>query len=90
MEKNEDGVWTMSLGRIAWWLAFIPALIIWIKAKGGLSDGVSNYDISPNHLTILLTLASYNFGKKLADAVTGIMAAKKAQNKNIIEEDGPG
>lgn len=87
MEQREDGMWTMSLGRVAWWLAFIPALVIWIKSKGGLSDGISNYDISPNHLTLLLTLAGYNFGKRIIDTVVSVRKTPKAP---VAEEDGPG
>jgi hypothetical protein len=94
MERGEDGVWTMSLGRVAWWLAFIPALVIWIKSKGGLSEGISNYDISPNHLTLLLTLAGYNLGKRVLDTVAGVVVtgkkSKRTTKVTVAEEDGPG
>ena len=33
MEKNKDGMWTMSLGRVSFWLAFVPALIIWVSGN---------------------------------------------------------
>ena len=72
MEKNKDGIWTISLGRVSFWAVFVPALIIWISGNGLLSDGISLKDISPNHLTVLLTLAAYNFGKKLTDTVSDI------------------
>lgn len=80
MEKSQDNVWTISLGRISFWLLFIPALVIWVSGDGVLSDGVPVKDISPNHLTLLLTLAAYNFGKKLTDT------ANKMWGKN----NGPG
>jgi hypothetical protein len=80
MEKNSDGVWTISLGRVSFWLAFLPALVIWVSGNGALEEGVSLKDISPNHLTVLLTLAGYNFGKKVADTV------KQVWGNN----DGPG
>ena len=84
MERNEEGMWTISLGRVSFWLAFIPALVIWANGGGNLEDGVSLKDISPNHLTILLTLAGYNFGKKVADTV------KQVWGKNDGGNDGPG
>jgi len=69
MERKGD-IWAISVGRVSWWLAFTPALQIWIL-KGGAQD------IASNHLTILLILAGYNFGKKVVD---------KFSQKN----DGPG
>jgi hypothetical protein len=84
MEKNQDGVWTISLGRVSFWLAFVPALVIWISGSGTLEEGVSLKDISPNHLTVLLTLAGYNFGKKVADTV------KQVWGKTDDQSDGPG
>lgn len=80
MEKNKDDMWTISLGRVSFWLAFLPALAIWIGGNGTLEDGLAVKDIAPNHLTILLTLAGYNFGKKVADSV----------NKIWGKNDGPG
>jgi len=51
--KNKE--WTISIGRVSWWGAFIPALHIWITC--GIED------IAPNHIAVLLLLAGYNFGK---------------------------
>lgn len=73
MEKNKDGIWTVSLGRVSWWFIFLPALFIWITGNGILSGGEALKDISPNHLTVLLTLAAYNFGKKSIDAIRNIL-----------------
>lgn len=85
MEKNSDGEWVMSTGRVSWWLAFLPALYVFLAAfvaTGAADAAVSTLsrDITPNHLTVILTLAGYNFGKKAVDA------AKKIWGKN----DGPG
>lgn len=56
MEKK-DGKWYISVGRVSWWLAFSPALYIWV-------DTLGENDITPHHLTVLLLLAAYNMGKK--------------------------
>jgi len=80
MEEGVDGKYTISLGRVSFWFVFVPALIIWISSQGNLEDGIAVKDISPNHLTILLTLIGYNFGKKAVDI------AKKVWDNN----DGPG
>lgn len=56
MEENK-GKWYISIGRISWWLAFSPALYIWI-------DTLGKQDITPHHLTVLLLLAAYNMSKK--------------------------
>lgn len=73
MEKNKDNMWTISLGRVSFWLAFVAALVIWVKGNGSIKDGIPLKDISPNHLTVLLTLAAYNFSKKAMDTVKGIL-----------------
>ena len=67
MEKNKDGFWTISLGRVSFWLCFISALTIWTNEK----------DISPNHLTMLLTLTGYNLGKKVMDIVNNVLGKKE-------------
>lgn len=79
MEKNNKDQWVISIGRISWWLAFTPALYIWLD-NNGTADPELMKDITPNHLTILLTLAGYNFGKKVMDGV----------NKVWGKGDGPG
>lgn len=79
MEKDAVGMWHLSLGRVSFWLTFIPALYIWINGGGVLIDG-SVKDISPNHLTMLLTLTTYNFGKKVASVVNQVWG----------KNDGPG
>lgn len=81
MEKDSDDRWVISIGRCSWWLAFLPALYIFVAAGTLEAAGeVVSKDITPNHLTILLALATYNFGKKIADTV------KKVWGKN----NGPG
>lgn len=85
MEKNKKDQWVISIGRVSWWLAFLPALYIFITAfiTSGTVDGATEIitkDITPNHLTILLTLAGYNFGKKVAETVNNVWG----------KGDGPG
>lgn len=79
MEKK-DGEWTTSIGRIAFWMAFVPAVYIWHSGGGSLEAGEALKDISPNHLTTLLALAGYNFGKKVTDTASNIFG----------KSDGPG
>lgn len=55
MEKK-DGQWAISIGRVGWWIAFLPAVYIWIFTAG-------TQDITDHHSTILLILATYNLGK---------------------------
>ena len=72
MEKNDKDEWNLSLGRVSFWIVFIPAVYIWVSGNGTLADGISTKDISPNHLAILLTMITYNFGKKVSDVVKKI------------------
>jgi hypothetical protein len=83
MEKKGDQ-YVVSIGRVAWWMAFIPAVSIWISSKGTLDAGKVIKDISPNHFNILVVLAGYNFGKRITDT------AEKIWAKNAEENDGPG
>lgn len=53
----------ISLGRVSYWLAFLPSLYIWVYL---------GKDIQPNHLMLIMTLLAYNFGKKGVDAYTSI------------------
>lgn len=85
MERDDVGEWAMSTGKVSWWLAFLPALYIFMASfvSSQVGEGaaeVLSKDITPNHLTILLTLAGYNFGKKVASTVTKIWG----------KSDGPG
>lgn len=85
MEKDKKDRWTISIGRVSWWLAFLPALYIFIAAFAAtenVTDAAElvSRDITPNHLTVLLTLAGYNFGKKIADTVNNVWG----------KGDGPG
>lgn len=94
MEKDKDGLWVISIGRVSWWLAFGPALYVFIAAfmattnVNEASEMISR-DITPNHLTILLTLAAYNFGKKAIDTVEKVMT-RNSQNSAPEPTDGPG
>lgn len=71
MEKKDDK-WTISLGRVSFWLVFLPALYVWLSGRGILNDGMAVKDIAPNHLTMLLTLAAYNFSKKAIKVVSDV------------------
>jgi len=71
MEKK-DGEWTTSIGRLAFWMTFLPAVYIWHKGGGSLEAGEALKDISPNHLTTLLALAGYNMGTKAIKAADNI------------------
>lgn len=86
LEKDSKDQWAISTGKVAWWLAFIPAIYIWSSGKGILGDGGEALkDISPNHLKMLYTLAAYNFSKK------GLEVAKKYLSKSEPNSlDGPG
>lgn len=93
MEKNDDGLYVVSIGRVAWWMAFLPAIGIWIAGGGKLDAGDAVKDISPNHFNMLVLLAGYNFGKKLTDTVKALFG-KKTDDAEEPEEkgeaDGPG
>ena len=84
-EKDKTGEWVISIGRVSWWMTFLPALYIFIAAFQSTSNVTEAAemvprDITPNHLTVLLTLAGYNFGKKVAEVVTKVWG----------KSDGPG
>ena len=91
MEKDYDsGRYVASLGRISFWMVLIPALHIWITGKGLLEEGEAIKDISSNHLTLLLSLLGYNFGKKASDTVSNIITIKNNNRPPPQPENGPG
>lgn len=71
--ERKRGKWIVSVGRFSWWMAFMPALYIWIQSGG-------KQDITAHHVSVLLLLAGYNFGKKVVDRL----------KNNGNENDGPG
>ena len=86
LERDRKDRWVISTGKVAFWLAFLPALYIFIDAflatKNITTSGqMVSRDITPNHLTILLSLMGYNLSKKVAD-----VAHKVIDNKS----NGPG
>lgn len=87
MEKDEDGTWKVSLARVSFWLAFLPAVVIWCYGRGIMDEGGSRFDISPNHYNTLLMLAGYNFGKKVADTVKSVMAGKQQEKEEVPNQD---
>ena len=68
MEKKDDK-WIVSMGRVSWWMVFIPAIVIWMSSGAALDDKDPMKDISPNHLSVIVMMAGYNFGKKVVDSV---------------------
>ena len=55
-EKNDSGEFKRaSLGRIAFWIAFLLAVWVWITSTG---------DIQSAHTQLLYTLLAYNLMKK--------------------------
>ena len=59
----------ISLGRASWWVIFGSAVKILLSGNS----------ITDHHLTVLLLLAGYNFGKKVVDKM-----------KQPAPTDGPG
>lgn len=68
-EKDSEGKWKLSTGRVSWWLALSPAVYNWFG--GG--------DIQPQHLAALTLLAAYNFGKHGLEAVKSIKTKKSEE-----------
>ena len=89
MEEGWDGKYVVSSGKVGFWLVLGSALYIWLSGHGNLQDGVALKDISPNHLTALLALMAYNFGKKGLDHIESIWG-KKLSIETKTNEDGPG
>ncbi len=66
MEHNGIS-WVVSIGRVSWWLAFGPALYIWVW---------QNKDIASNHYALLLILVAYNFSKKGITVLEQVLSKK--------------
>jgi hypothetical protein len=95
MEKNDEGVYVIAIGRVSWWMAFLPAIGIWIASGGKLNAGDAIRDISPNHFNVLVLLAGYNFGKKITDTAKIFITKKRERptatnNEPDFGADGPG
>ena len=58
MDEKEDGS-ALSLGRVAFWATFLPAL--WMWAPIGLAGSV---EIPSSMVTVLLSTLGYNLGTK--------------------------
>ena len=71
MEHDDDGSWTISLGRLAFWACFVPAVLIW--AQNVIQPDITKLkDVTPNHLSLLMILLAYNLGKKLPGMIQSI------------------
>jgi hypothetical protein len=96
MEKNEEGIYVVSIGRVSWWMVFIPAIGIWLAGGGNMNTvGDAIKDISPNHFNMLITLAAYNMGKKITDIASKFVSSKSSAKQSgaapaNAETDGPG
>lgn len=55
-KKNGSTSLSFSVGRVSWWIVFVPAVYIWVSTLG-------EQDISDHHAAMLLILAGYNLGK---------------------------
>ena len=70
MERDETtGKYVISLGRLAFWITFIPAIYIWIYGGGKLVNGVDTRDIADNHFKVLVLLMGYNLGTKITNTI---------------------
>ena len=63
MEKGDDGVWVVSMGRSMLWAVFICAMRIWVDKRAEIPDTM---------FKLLMVLISYNLGKKVLPVVTTI------------------
>ena len=63
MEKDEDGVFIISSGKLAFWATFIAAMFIW---------EVKKTDIPDTMYKMLVVFTSYNLGKKVLPVITAI------------------
>jgi hypothetical protein len=77
MERDSElEAHVISLGKVAFWLVFVPALYVWVAGGGKLDAGNAIRDIAPNHLAVLLSLLGYNFGKKAVSAVQSVFCGR--------------
>lgn len=56
MEKVKGSDWDFSLGRIAFWMCFLPAFYFWL---------FKDTDIHSSHLQMLYVMVTYNLAKKV-------------------------
>jgi len=86
MEETEPGKYKVSKGSVAFWIAFLPAIYVWVKSFA--LTGVAA-DIGGNHYNILMLLTVYNLGKKVNDKVGQIFEKKiDASIQNVNNNEG--
>ena len=78
MEQKKNK-WVMSLGRTSFIILFALAFYMWATFLG-----VGSVTLPPDMLKLLMVLASYNFGSKVAEIVKSYIKEKK-ENKVSIE-----
>lgn len=87
MEKDEStGKYVVSLGRLAFWITFLPAIYIWIYGGGKLINGVDTRDIADNHLKILIIIMGYNFGTKITNVVKAVLSKGQSTDNMVTDE----
>lgn len=76
MTKHDDGVWSISLGRVSFWALLVPAILIWCQNIGTPAEAPLK-DISANHYQMLFIVAGYNLGKKITNVVANKTKSKE-------------
>lgn len=95
LEDRGDGVYVVSLGRVSFWLVFIPALFIWYsavldtKSVGILQASQNLKDLPPSLMNTLTFLLSYNITKHISKTITNVWG-NNTPNTNQTDEEGHG
>src|SRR5271168_3619269 len=97
LEDRGDGVYIVSLGRVSFWLVFIPALFVWYSAinntgsVGVLMANQTLKDPPAGMLNILMFLLSYNITKHISSTVKNVWGSAvvptitTSQTTNTVE-----
>lgn len=90
LEKKDDGKYIISLGRIAFWLSFVPALVIWwsgIKYSTGTGIIQTNQtllDLPPSLSNFLLTITGYNLTKHIGNTVSNVWGSNSVIKNDVV------
>lgn len=68
--NGKEGVWHLSLGRLAFWIVFIAALYMWLVKEAPLPNNMYEF---------LVLIVGYNFSKKLTGPVGELLKSKAKQ-----------
>jgi hypothetical protein len=85
IEKDENGVPKLSIGRVMGWVLFGILVYMWL----------GTVSVPETLMTAFLVIMSYNFGKKISGPLSGIMSkavgkrmgAKEPTSKKEKKED---